>query len=85
MLHMKMITVDGIMASVGSSNFNSRSLLHDEELNLAVFDPVVVRLLDDQFEEDLRRAEPIDAKLWASRSFSQRALELMPAVLARHL
>lgn len=85
MLHMKMITVDGIVASVGSANFNARSLLQDEELNLAIFDPLVVRRLDEQFDDDLGHAERIDAALWSTRRLSQKALELVPAVVARHL
>jgi cardiolipin synthase len=85
MLHQKMITVDGIVAGVGSANFNARSLLHDEELNLAIFDPVVVRLLDEHFDDDLARAHEVDADQWASRSRRQRALELVPGVVARHL
>lgn len=85
MLHMKLVTLDGIVASVGSANLNARSLLQDEELNLAVFDPVVVGLLDQQFDRDLEDAERIDAGSWAERAFGQKALELVPGVLARHL
>lgn len=85
MLHMKMITVDGIVASVGSANFNARSLLHDEELNLAIFDPLVVQVLDDQFVADLGDAEPIDRAQWSTRGLSQKARELVPAIVARHL
>ena len=85
MLHMKLVTLDGIVASVGSANLNARSLLQDEELNLAVFDPVVVRLLDDQFDRDLEEAERIDAATWSARSAGQKAMELVPGVVARHL
>jgi cardiolipin synthase len=85
MLHMKMITIDGIVASVGSANFNARSLLQDEELNLAVFDPTMVAMLDEQLDADLRQAERIDAAAWATRSLSQKARELVPAIVARHI
>ena len=85
MLHMKLVTLDGVVASVGSANLNARSLLQDEELNLAVFDPVVVRLLDEQFDRDLEQAEPVEAASWSERTLGQKALELVPAVVARHL
>lgn len=85
MLHMKMITVDGAAASVGSANFNARSFLHDEELNLVVFDPTVIEVLDRQFQADLRRARRLEPAQWAARGRRQKALEVLPGVISRHL
>jgi cardiolipin synthase len=75
MLHAKILTVDGRVASVGSANFNARSTDLDEEINLVVFDPALVRVLDDQFEEDLERSEEIEAGRWERRSIVRRAVE----------
>jgi cardiolipin synthase len=85
MLHQKLISVDGAVASVGSANFNSRSLVLDEEVNLVVLDPEVVEILDGHFEADLQRAEHIDPDAWAQRAVTQKALEVVPGFLARHL
>lgn len=85
MLHQKLISVDGTVASVGSANFNSRSLLLDEELNLVMFDPAVVGALDAHFDADVQRAEHIDLDAWSERAVSQKALEAVPGFLARHL
>lgn len=85
MLHAKVITVDGAAASVGSANFNARSLLLDEEVNIVVFDRQVVAVLDRSFDDDLSRAEEIDAAAWARRSNTRKALELLPGLIARHL
>lgn len=85
MLHQKMMTVDGVAATIGSANFNSRSLMHDEELNVSVFDPVVVATLDAVFDEDLDRAERVDRRHWSDRTRLQKAAELVPALVARHL
>ncbi len=85
MLHMKMITVDSAAASVGSANFNARSFLHDEEMNLVVFDPAVVQVLDHQFDADLRRARRVEPAEWTARSRKQKTLELLPGVVSRHL
>ncbi|MGH9226756.1 MAG: phospholipase D-like domain-containing protein [Acidimicrobiales bacterium] len=85
MLHIKQITIDGIAASVGSANLNARSMMQDEELNLAIFDPMVVKLLDEHFDDDLAHAERVDADRWSTRSRGQKALELVPGVVARHL
>ena len=43
MLHAKVMTVDGIVANVGSANLNARSTELDEEINLVVIDDDVVR------------------------------------------
>ncbi len=85
MLHLKLVSVDGVVASVGSANFNSRSLILDEEVNLVVLDPEVVENLDSDFRADLERAEAIDVESWADRALTRKALELVPGFLARHL
>ena len=74
MLHAKVMTVDGRVANVGSANFNARSTELDEEINLVALDPSLVRLLDDQFDQDLERSEEIDPGRWEERSIGRRAL-----------
>jgi cardiolipin synthase len=83
MLHAKIMTVDGLVANVGSANLNARSTELDEEINLVAFDPDLVRELDTQFEEDLERSEPVVATRWEDRPIRQRAFERV-AGLFRH-
>ena len=85
MLHAKVITVDGMVASTGSANLNARSMLLDEELNLVVFEPEIVEVLEGHFEEDLGRARAVDPDEWAGRGVGQKAKEALPGFLARHL
>ncbi len=75
MLHAKIMTVDGTLSVIGSSNFNRRSMNHDEEIALAIFDPTVTATLDDHYDDDLARSRPIDLERWRSRTASQRMLE----------
>jgi cardiolipin synthase A/B len=75
MLHAKIMTVDGLVANVGSANFNARSTELDEEVNLVALAPALVRLLDAHFEEDLERSEEISPGQWKDRSVGRRALE----------
>ena len=75
MLHAKVMTVDGALTVIGSSNFNRRSMNHDEEIALAILDADVTATLDSHFEEDLERSAPIDLERWRGRSPSQKALE----------
>jgi cardiolipin synthase A/B len=83
MLHAKIMTVDGMIANIGSANLNSRSTELDEEINLVALDPELVRALDEQFDEDLRRSVAIDPSRWQRRSLPQRAFE-RAAGLFRH-
>jgi cardiolipin synthase len=83
MLHAKIMTVDGVVANIGSANLNARSTELDEEINLVAFDPDLVRVLDEQFDEDLRRSEAIEPGRWERRSVPQRILE-RAAGLFRH-
>jgi cardiolipin synthase len=75
MLHAKIMTVDGLVANVGSANFNARSTELDEEINLVALDPALVRLLDEQFDDDLDRSKEVEADRWRDRSLRRRALE----------
>lgn len=75
MLHAKVITVDGLVADVGSANFNARSFSQDEELDVVAFDPEIVQALDAHFDEDLEHSEPVTRERWEQRGALQRAAE----------
>ncbi|MEU6769552.1 phospholipase D-like domain-containing protein [Streptomyces sp. NPDC046853] len=85
MLHTKVITVDRIMALTGSTNFNRRSLDHDEEVMLAVLDHTFTATLDSHFTEDLERSELISRGRWKRRSPLQRAREAAVVPFRRFL
>ena len=75
MMHMKVMTVDGQVAVVGSSNFNRRSLDHDEEVVLIALDRDLAGILDSHLDDDFSRSVQIDLTRWRNRSLPQRALE----------
>ncbi len=75
MMHAKVMTVDGYAAVVGSSNFNRRSLDHDEEVVLISLDTNIVKTLDEHLDDDFTRSEQIDLTRWRNRSPAQRVLE----------
>ncbi|MFE1928382.1 phosphatidylserine/phosphatidylglycerophosphate/cardiolipin synthase family protein [Streptomyces asoensis] len=85
MMHAKVITVDGVAALVGSTNFNRRSLDHDEEIMLAVLDQEFTATLDDHFDDDVRSAELIREGRWKRRSVLQRAREAAVIPIRRFL
>lgn len=85
MMHAKIITVDRVASSIGSTNFNRRSLDHDEEVMLAVLDEQFTATLDRHFEEDLAVSEPIDGRRWKGRSAIQRTKEAAVRPIRRFL
>ncbi|MFJ3991398.1 phosphatidylserine/phosphatidylglycerophosphate/cardiolipin synthase family protein [Streptomyces sp. NPDC090032] len=85
MLHTKVVTIDRTMALVGSTNFNRRSLDHDEEVMLAVLDPAFTAILEDHFTQDLEHSEPIRPGRWKRRSPLQRFKEASVIPMRRFL
>jgi cardiolipin synthase len=83
MMHAKIMIVDGIAAVVGSSNFNRRSLDHDEEVVLVALDPAVAAELARDFDADLERSTEIDLTRGRNRSRRQRILEAATLPLRR--
>ncbi|MER5311756.1 phospholipase D-like domain-containing protein [Streptomyces sp. NPDC002773] len=85
MMHAKVITVDHVAALIGSTNFNRRSLDHDEEVMLAVLDPEFTATLDEHFDADAAASELIRAGRWKRRSLVQRAREATAQPIRRFL
>lgn len=75
MLHAKIITIDGILSCIGSANFNHRSMLKDDEINVVILDDQIANELNKHFSEDLDHTEKIKRGRWKKRSFLKRALE----------
>jgi cardiolipin synthase A/B len=85
MMHAKVITVDRVAALVGSTNFNRRSLDHDEEIMLAVLDEEFTATLDAHFEEDIGNGVLIEGGRWKRRSVAQRVREAAVIPIRRFL
>ena len=77
LLHAKTMVVDGIWATVGSTNLDRRSFALNEELNLVVYDPTIARRLDQAFRDDLSRSSPVTYEQWRNRSVMSRVLEFL--------
>jgi cardiolipin synthase len=82
MMHAKVITVDRVVATVGSANMNQRSTQFDEETNVVIFDPEVVAVLDRHLDDDHAHSTLIDPADWAERGVFQRASERVADVVS---
>lgn len=66
--HSKVMTVDDLFCTVGSTNLNSRSLRYDYETNAFIFDRETTRELTGIFEEDKENSTIMTEKTWKKRS-----------------
>jgi cardiolipin synthase len=76
LLHAKTMVVDGIWATIGSTNLDNRSFALNQELNLTLYDTAVARRLEEIFQEDLKFSKKIIYEEWHSRSIFERIFEL---------
>jgi cardiolipin synthase A/B len=72
MYHTKVMIVDDVWASVGSTNFDSRSFRLNDEANLNILDPGFAREQAAVFEEDRARSALITLAMWNSRARSEK-------------
>jgi cardiolipin synthase len=75
MMHAKTFVVDGLWSSVGSLNFDNRSLVFNNESNIAALDAGVGASLDSLFMSDLRFAKEIKLAELERQSWFERMLE----------
>ena len=68
MIHAKLMTVDGQWSVAGSTNFDHRSFALNDEVNLAVLDRELVRVLDEDFARDLRVSRPLTLEMLHKRA-----------------
>ncbi len=80
-LHAKTAVIDSQWSTVGSTNIDTRSFLHNREINVVVFSPSFGLEMESAFAEDLRSSTPIKKSDWAQRSL----LDKLKQWLARRL
>ena len=74
-LHSKTALVDGVWATVGSTNLDWRSFLHNHELNAVVLGASFGKQLQAMFEKDLAASETITLERWERRPLGDRVKE----------
>jgi cardiolipin synthase len=74
-LHAKTFVVDGMWSTVGSMNFDNRSMALNDESNLMVLDRAVGNEMNRIFLDDLQHAREITLEVFRTRSWFQRMAE----------
>ena len=76
LLHAKTALIDGVWATVGSTNLDWRSFLHNHELNAVVLGQEFGRQVHAMFEEDLAQSDAVTLEQWKRRPLQLRAKEM---------
>ena len=85
MYHCKVMIVDQLLVSVGSTNFDNRSFRLNDEANLNVYDARFAKRQTRVFEDDIRRSRRVTYEDWLNRPLRERVHEKFTAVLRSQL
>ncbi len=85
MMHAKTLVADGMWASVGTMNFDNRSMVFNNESNLNVLDATTGAMLDSVFLNDLKYSKEVTRADFEKRGLWQRLCEFGASTMARLL
>ena len=75
MIHNKMLIVDRVMTSVGSTNFDVRSFQLNDEASLNVYDPAFAAKMTGVFEQDMKPTVAYTYARWRKRPLKEKLIE----------
>ena len=74
-VHAKTLVADHTFASIGTMNFDNRSLAYNDEVALVSFDAGDAAVMDSLFADDMRLSDEIRLATFQRRSWMTRILE----------
>jgi cardiolipin synthase len=85
MYHTKLMVVDDVWVSVGSTNLDDRSFRLNQEANLIVLDPKFGAEQARVFAEDRGRSRQVTLEQWRHRPMWERIQERFAGVMRKQL
>ncbi|GAC1628992.1 MAG: phospholipase D-like domain-containing protein [Nevskia sp.] len=85
MYHCKIMIVDDLFVSVGSTNFDPRSFGLNDEANLNIYDHAFAAKRVEVFEDDLAHAKRMTYEYWRHRPLQERLIEHAASLLGPQL
>ena len=85
MFHCKVLVVDGLWSSVGSTNFDNRSFRLNDEANLNIYSREFAERQIAVFNDDLKRSRRISYTEWQNRPLWEKATERVEALIDSQL
>jgi cardiolipin synthase A/B len=77
MMHNKTMVVDGVFSTIGSINFDTRSMNRNAEESLAFYDRAFAQKVEEMFAEDLTNCKEITYDAFDHRGLAKRMTELI--------
>jgi cardiolipin synthase A/B len=85
MYHCKVLIVDGLLVSVGSTNFDNRSFRLNDEATLNVVDKAFASVQTATFEADLAKSHRVTHQAWLARPWRERFSEKLASLIRTQL
>ena len=85
MYHCKVLIVDRLLVSVGSTNFDNRSFRLNDEATLNVVDASFAAAQTATFEADLALSRPVSLAEWVERPLRERLTEALASLIGSQL
>lgn len=81
-MHAKTACVDGVWSTIGSTNLDWRSFLHNDEINAVILGHGFAAQMEAVFADDLRNADQVTLKQWRRRPLVWRLKEQLARIAA---
>jgi cardiolipin synthase len=75
LLHAKTAVIDGVWSTIGSTNIDIRSFLHNDEINAVVLNADFAQQMEALFRRDIEASREITAEEWNRRGLVERMKE----------
>ncbi|MEO6031448.1 MAG: phospholipase D-like domain-containing protein [Burkholderiaceae bacterium] len=85
MFHCKVMIVDGLLVSVGSTNFDNRSFRLNDEATLNIVDADFAAEQTTVFEADLEHAQAISHAQWLARPWREKLGDRLASLIGAQL
>ena len=85
MYHCKVMVVDGLLTSVGSTNFDNRSFRLNDEATLNIIDKEFAQAQIAHFEADLAQSHRVSYAEWKERPLRERLGEWLASIIHTQL
>ena len=80
MMHAKTACIDGVWSTIGSTNLDWRSFLHNDEINAVILGRGFAAQMETMFAADLTESDEIALDQWQHRSLMLRLKERMARI-----
>ncbi len=85
MFHCKVMIVDALLVSVGSTNFDNRSFRLNDEATLNILDAAFAKEQTAVFAADLARSRPLSHAQWQARPWQEKLKEQVASLIGAQL